>query len=198
MSRMYGIYAGMKKHTFVDNFSYSYSRSNWPMPPTANINQHNQRLWRQLCFVLRLLKKEIKTLELVGGYQKKSFITICYKTYCNSYITNWGGLSPSCGMAGARTTMVQWTPAYLVSPESSCHWRCGKWTKIYGLFWWGQRCSLPLISSWCASEFLVAIKYLCLSVRFLCSVSFLDAQGKRNEIFFHWEEIRKSRDNVII
>ncbi len=28
------------------------------------------RLWCQLCFVLKLLNKEIKTLKLVGGYQK--------------------------------------------------------------------------------------------------------------------------------
>jgi hypothetical protein len=33
-------------------------------------------------------EKEIKTLKLFGGYQKCLFITICYKTCCNSYIAN--------------------------------------------------------------------------------------------------------------
>ncbi len=72
-------------------------------------------------FCTKATEKKKKTLKLVGGYKKKSFITICYKTYCNSYIANRGGPSPSCGMAGAQTTMVQWTPAYWVLPESSCH-----------------------------------------------------------------------------
>ncbi len=64
------------------------------------------RLWRQLCFVLRLLKKEIKTLKLVGGYQKSLFITIYCKIYCNSYITN-------CSVA--RAQVVVW-------PEPEPHW----------------------------------------------------------------------------
>ncbi len=37
--------------------------------------------------MLRLLKKEIKTLKLVGVYQKV-YLLLCYKTYCNSYIAN--------------------------------------------------------------------------------------------------------------
>ncbi len=41
MSRMYGIYVGIKKITSVDNCYYSYSRLIRCQPPMANINQHN-------------------------------------------------------------------------------------------------------------------------------------------------------------
>ncbi len=91
MSRMYGIYTGMKKNTSVDNFSYSYSRLNWRTPPTANINQHKRRLWRQLCFVLsKATEKRNKNTKISWWLAKKLFNTICYKTYYNSYIANRG------------------------------------------------------------------------------------------------------------
>ncbi len=43
------------------------------------------RLWCQLCFVLRLLKKNTK---ISWWLPKSLFITIYCKTYCNSYIAN--------------------------------------------------------------------------------------------------------------
>jgi hypothetical protein len=66
-------------------------------------------------FCAKATEKRNKNTKISWWLRQSLFITICYKTYCNSYIAN------SCGMAGARTTMVQWTPAYWVSPESSCH-----------------------------------------------------------------------------
>jgi hypothetical protein len=50
-------------------------------------------------FCAKATDKEIKTLKLVGGYQKVNFITICYKTYCNSYIAN---------SSVARAQVVAW------------------------------------------------------------------------------------------
>ncbi len=52
---------------------------------------------------------------------KSLFFNIYCKTYCSSYIPSCAWPSPSCGVSGARTTFVQWTPAYWVLPERSCH-----------------------------------------------------------------------------
>ncbi len=79
------------------------------------------RLWRQLCFVLRLLKN-VKNTKI--SYFKSIFvlITIYCKTYCNSHNTN-------CSMA--RAQVVAWpkpkpllsngTSEYWVSLKSFCH-----------------------------------------------------------------------------
>ncbi len=73
-------------------------------------------------FCAKATEKRNKNTKISWCLPKSLFITLCYKTYCNSYITNSSmASSPSYGMAEARTTMVQWTPAYWVSPESSCH-----------------------------------------------------------------------------
>jgi hypothetical protein len=68
-------------------------------------------------FCAKATEKRNKSTKISWWLPKSLFITIYCKTYCNSYC----GPSPSCGMAGAKTTMVQWTPAYWVLPESSCH-----------------------------------------------------------------------------
>jgi hypothetical protein len=60
-------------------------------------------------------------LKLVGGYQKVYLQQYIVKHIVIHISLIERGPSPSCGVAGARTTLVQWTPAYWVSPESSCH-----------------------------------------------------------------------------
>ncbi len=72
-------------------------------------------------FCAKATQKQNKNTKISCLLQKKFTYNIYCKTYCNSYIANCAWPSPSCGVAGARTTFVQWTPAYWVSPESSCH-----------------------------------------------------------------------------
>ncbi len=79
-----------------------------PFPPAAAMVV---AVVTPVVFVLRLLKNKIKTLKIVVCYQKFIYNIYC-KTYCNSYIANCAWPSPICGVAGARTTFVQWTPAY--------------------------------------------------------------------------------------
>ncbi len=43
------------------------------------------------------------------------------KTYKNSYIANCSVVQPELWRGRSRTTFVQWTPTYWVSPESWCH-----------------------------------------------------------------------------
>jgi hypothetical protein len=73
-------------------------------------------------FCAKATEKRNKNTKISWWLPKSLYITIYCKTYCNSYIANssvaepelWHGRSPN-------HTMVQWTPAYWVSPESSCH-----------------------------------------------------------------------------
>jgi hypothetical protein len=66
-------------------------------------------------------EKSNKNTKIRCLLQKILVITIYFKHIVIpiSLIVAW--LSLSCGVAGARTTLVQRTPAYWVSPESSCH-----------------------------------------------------------------------------
>jgi hypothetical protein len=73
-------------------------------------------------FSAKASEKRNKNTKISCVLPKSLFITIYCETYFIfhiSLIVAWP--SPSCGVAGAQTTLVQWTPAYWVSPESSCH-----------------------------------------------------------------------------
>ncbi len=72
-------------------------------------------------FCAKATEKRNKNTKISCLLPKSLSITIHCKTYWNSYIANCSWLSQSCGMARAQTTLVQWTPAYWVSPKSSCH-----------------------------------------------------------------------------
>ncbi len=72
-------------------------------------------------FWAKATEKRNKNTKIICLLPKSLFITIYCKTYYNSRIAYVAWLSPSCGVAGAQTTLVQWTPAYWASPESSCH-----------------------------------------------------------------------------
>jgi hypothetical protein len=72
-------------------------------------------------FCAKATEKRNKNTKLSWWLTKHLFITIYCKTYCNSYIANSSVARVRVGMAGARTTMVQWTPAYWALSESSCH-----------------------------------------------------------------------------
>jgi hypothetical protein len=74
----------------------------------------------QVVFCPKATEKRNKNTKISCLLPKSLFITIYCETYCNSYIANCSMAEPN-GMAGAQTTLVQWTPAYWVSPESSCH-----------------------------------------------------------------------------
>jgi hypothetical protein len=68
-------------------------------------------------FCPKATEKRNKKTKISCLLRKSLFITIYCETYCSSYIANCRG----CGVAGAGTTLVQWTLAYWVSPESACH-----------------------------------------------------------------------------
>jgi hypothetical protein len=72
-------------------------------------------------FCAKATERQNKNTKISCLLQKKFIYIIYCKTYCNSYIANCAWPSQSCGVAGARTTFVQWTPAYWVLPECSCH-----------------------------------------------------------------------------
>ncbi len=70
-------------------------------------------------FCAKATEKQNKNTKISCFLPKSLFNNIYCKTYCNSYTANCAWPSPSCGVARARTTFVQWTPAYWVSPENS-------------------------------------------------------------------------------
>ncbi len=79
------------------------------------------RLWCQLCYVIRLLKISIIILKQVVCNQCLYVLLYIVKHIIIhvSLVVAWP--SPSCMVARAQTTFVKWTPAYWISPESSCH-----------------------------------------------------------------------------
>ena len=80
-----------------------------------------------------------------------------------------------------NTILASWIVTELINS----HWRCGKWLNRACLVWEaGMYIILCLVAIVSVSDFYVP--------------SFLVERGGGNEIFFHWEEIRKIRDNVIL
>ncbi len=89
-----------------------------PFPPAAAMVV---AVVTPVVFCAKATEKRNKNTKISWWLPKFLFFTICYKTYCNSYIAN---------SSVARAQVVAWRspnhygpmdPAYWVSPESSCH-----------------------------------------------------------------------------
>ncbi len=78
---------------------------------------------KPVVFCAKATEKRNKNTKISWWLPKSLFVTIYCKTYCNSYIPNSSLAEPELwhGRSLNHYDMVQWTPAYWVLPESSCH-----------------------------------------------------------------------------